>query len=761
MGTKTWTQRAKNMSTYTTDSATTIFDAAGMCVVNGKSLEWRYASAQKDENEYIDRVSSEFLSGIVAMSHCANLDQIKRKVKKMGKLLILDIHNSESMAKMPSFCADAKGESSVEDALSRTMSVISPHNILSLFLEDQDNKKKPEDIVDRLRKIFKGYNPLSIHEVVVFRRCGQDNCSCGRLAELVDDMNNERPCDPVQALMAFFKCMNHFRLPCPGDSVSLCAAPVMAKIPHNEILIVPLRRILLLCVDILSSFGHLEDIPLLSSFSPREFDENNSKWRTALKRRIEALPRLSQGFLAMVHCYLHLSRYTPVTADHFNLFIGITCARLMYSTAETLYCHQANATRSADDGKFDAYSKAYVPIKLMSAPLVLAKSVMAWRDEEASLAPLVQLISSHWQNWLPSPEDLDKASSAIVSQLNHMASPSKLINHKVTSQARNVRNIECYKPYGFVVGDVVSPESAALTKPISNGNNIACNALHVLPTLELVSSLAPNSKESQATFESCVMPGSDSYSTGRALGFFTALVNQIVCSASIKSPPENLFDHLMKRMAQLLNSVMFTKNCVCLHTLLNVTHLPSTNILRNPVDPNSKFDFRRLAVFMPWQRPTVPGSNVSALGLSQLELSLSRDKSWTANLAFVYFFLERICFEYIKSLFTLITETDGGLEMGAQLFGAMTSADDNRKAKADQLAESAIQKTRVAWFGAVSSTQTRNILFSRELFSTLYTIVVDKDMDPLSIINCSNAIGNLVEGLDDMLVKVLCVAMNN
>ena len=121
---------------------------------------------------------------------------------------------------------------------------------------------------------------------------------------------------------------------------------------------------------------------------------------------------------------------------------------------------------------------------------------------------------------------------------------------------------------------------------------------------------------------------------------------------------------------------------------------------------------------------------------------------------FVYFFLERICFEFMKSFFSIASEGGEGIDL-AQL---LSSKDEKRQIdNIQRLMEMAVRKTRTAWLGADTNAdpETPNILFSTQLFSILYKIVIEKDMDPLSIITCSDALGGMVEKLDDILVKVL------
>nr|BDV49815.1 MAG: wsv332-like protein [Penaeus semisulcatus pemonivirus] len=803
------------MSTTTGNNACPVLvDAAGMCIVNGKSIQRRFESAGPKETRFLDWASPKFLAGIVTLSHGSSLYTMKQTVLSLVELLVNYVHTSQAESCLSSFRAhkpsvsSSEGASSIVDSLMKnTLCALNPRDLMNLFIEEDDKNtnvsatgdevstKTLKAVVDRLISVFKGHNPLAINRVVVLQKCQQDlgDCSCHRLAKLVVQLDTPGECDPLQALMAFTMCMNHPRLNnSPGDELSTVTLPSISRgsLKSDAIVIVPLCKILLLCIDMFSQHEVKDsNVPLLSSFAPQGISDANEEWVAALQTRVAVMPRITQAFLALVHCYLYFSRHKAITADHFNLFLGVTCARILYSTAEMLYCHCSNAMQEVDNGLFLSYLSAYIPLTLLSAPLTIARAIKSWRNGESSISSIVSLLSSKWNMFLPTPQALDNASIAVIDQQHELLKPSRLINKargNLLSESRSIRSVECYKYYGAYKDDrsgIISNEGIGLAMKVSDGHNIACNALHLLPVLDMADRLRPTSCLPQATFEACVLPGAIDHSSGRALGYLTGLINRHVCSTPLSAGAD--FGHaemksVIKRVGVLLETVYFPRRYLSSEVLLGATHLPHAKLLLRSnstrvgkrYKTESAIDARSTMFFLPWQRPNISESNISALGVSQIEMSLCHDPEWTDRLALTYFFLERLSFAFIKNFLAVAAEgEEGEVTSLAQILVSQNADQAHRQSAARQFLDSTITKTKTAWMSGQRQGKAcadADITFSPDdilgspssqcsasLFSLMYNIVILTDMDPLTIAMSANSVVGLVENLDDLLLKVL------
>nr|BDT61791.1 MAG: wsv332-like protein [Penaeus monodon endogenous nimavirus]GBG35509.1 wsv332-like protein [Penaeus monodon endogenous nimavirus] len=803
------------MSNTTGDNACPILvDAAGMCIVNGKSIQRRFESAGPEETRFLDWASPKFLAGLVTLSHGGSLSTMQQTVLGLVELLVNHIHTSQAETCLSSFQAhkqgvlSSEGASSLVDSLMKnTLSALKPRDLMTLFIDEDKttdgsvvtgdvvSTKTLKAVVNRLVSVFKGHNPLAINRIVVLQKCQQDlgDCSCHRLAKLVTQLDVPGECDPLQALIAFTMCMNHPRLNnSPGDELSTGALPSVSRLPLSggSIVVVPLHKILLLCIDMFSQHAVEEsNVPLLSSIVPEGISDANEEWVAALETRVGAMPRITQAFLALVHCYLFFSRHKAVTADHFNLFLGVTCARILYSTAEMLYCHCSNAMQEVDNGLFLSYLSAYIPITLLSAPLTIARAVNSWRNGESSISPIVSLLSSKWNMFLPTPQSLDNASIAMIAQRNELLKPSRFVNRtrgNSSSETRSIRSVECYKYYGAFKDDrsgTISNEGIGLAMRVSDGHNVVCNALHLLPVLDMADRLRPTSCLPQAKFEACVLPGALDHSSGRALGYLTGLINQHVCSTPLHVGADSDSNHpemesVVKRVGVLLETVYFPRRYLSSDIILGATHLPHAKIMSRSNNMSvgkrykteSAIDARSVMFFLPWQRPNISESNISALGISQIEMSLCHDPEWTDRLALTYFFLERISFAFIKNFFIVAAEGEGGeVTSLSQILGSQSVDQVHRQAAARRFLDSTIAKTKTAWMNrererkvsADIAVSPDDILSgpssqcSASLFSLLYNIVITTDMDPLTIAMSAKSVVGLVENMDDLLLRVL------
>lgn len=689
----------------------TLVDEVGLCVVNADSLRIRSCQQHDEENTWSARASNVFLCALVAACHCRKLEDVRGILHVLTEEVIFPMHNDQPFA----FGGDSHSEETGFEH-----STWNKLESLEGVVMGQLVKLNPKNAVKNTLATVGDYNPFSINAAVALKCCDRDGCECKLMGQLVTNLGIRGRCDPVLALEAFLRCMHHERASREGYGV----------------VAVPLRGILLLCIDALSSVS--DDIPQLSSFAPDEFTTDNDSWVLVLQKRIASLDAPTRGFVAMVHCYLLLSRHTPVTADYRNLVVGTSLVRLMYSTAEGLYYHRAHATDDVDRGQFTTYAKSYVLVKLMSSALVTAKSVKAWHSDGPSLVPLARLLSLSWQEHLPREHDLAAASDSLRSRLVLLDTPSEL-SKKKDFKYWSVRNIECYNPYGLLQennklsthgllkeNNKLSTYGLGVAKMLSSGTNMKCNAFHVLTALPMATSL---DAQHQSSYETNLDSSPIFAPAGRAPGLLTALVYRYMNSALATMDVD-------KKVSGLLEWLAFSRNAVYYPALLTRTHVPPKRELEgvSVKDPGNLMDLLTLLVFMPCQRPTLESPNLSAFALSQAELSLALSHLPDAcrQLALVFFCLERITFG-------LLEKVGGSLLKEGNL---------NKITECPSVLNNAIRAEMVKLKGE----REHAYQVYKQLFETLEHIVVDKDFHPLSIVVASKALDKITDRMDDAMV---------
>ncbi|KAK3887310.1 hypothetical protein Pcinc_008574 [Petrolisthes cinctipes] len=109
-------------------------------------------------------------------------------------------------------------------------------------------------------------------------------------------------------------------------------------------------------------------------------------------------------------------------------------------------------------------------------------------------------------------------------------------------------------------------------------------------------------------------------------------------------------------IAQPVTDSLFDRTHVVDGDIISGTcHLPANGeIDSNHTTRILSVDVGGSSVFMSWKRPNVASPNISTLGESQLELTLSSDVKWAPVLTRLYFFIERISAQITHRMVTSI-----------------------------------------------------------------------------------------------------------
>ena len=783
-----------------------IVDEAGMCVVNTESVQKRLSCMSPEEIQHANSVSTAFLSRLITLVNCSNSEYVKDTVNDMVRLLLNDIYSTEAVStkfvtfsvtpEVPATASSGLEISSTNDqsikfgeAIFSILGGLDPLAILSHMLDDGSGDPLSGGVAGLL-SVLRGFNPVKIHDLVVIEKCQKPECkACHALKEALGNVDPVRGTveDPFVALLFFFRCMNHKRLDFEGDIEGARASRVYQRNSGNPNMVeVNLRELLLSCVDVMGGDGigralvnTLRGTP--ESDMERLFSDSNEEWRTAVRGRVASMPLASRAVMTQVYCFLILSRYTVKSGDCMKQFLYTIFARFLYAASEVMFCQNSGASREVDGGRFLQYVDAMTKATVMSGSLVVEKVYRNWRTEDVSVTPILNMVSGKWREHLNDPTRIQIIDSILKTRIDDMArlsafsTPSKNSPAAVSSgldSVRSVRQAEKYIPFGFASTcraglHVLSNGISMQARMRSNGKNFHCNSFHILPSIKYAQPLGTKNLGHQSCFEQAISPRDVDNGTGRILGFITAFIDK-----QFVSPIPKTNDEFDKRVANIVKELIFTKKLISEDLVSSGAVLPSAKFWQNPVLPINQastranfVDSRIHTLFLLWQKPCIEATNVSSLTVSQLELLMSRDPAWAELISRVFYIIERISFQLADSM--IKTASDGGDSSGdadAATVGSLLTnvLKFNDAKKAQQLIDHSLHNVEKEWTTAVSMDESTDegpcldgvkAQYSLNIYNLLRKIVIESDWDPATICHYSNFLSNLVNTMDDMLMR--------
>ncbi|KAK3874383.1 hypothetical protein Pcinc_020678 [Petrolisthes cinctipes] len=642
-------------------SGDSILDETGMCVVDIDQIKRKLASMDQDELNAVNEISVPFLYGISQLAHNHNLQDARAVCVDLTKLILNTILNTENRVDIfktfrddpHQATRDGAGSSSSDRICNTVLESIAagafnPSNILSFF-GTHVGFKDMDQCIERIPDTLRNTNPLYLEEVVWLKCCANEECSCQVLSRLSDI----EEMDPGQVLPAFLLCMNHDRA--YGEisgyeeiHTTLRGVAAMTEKEGRYYVRFPLGRVLRFCLG----GGTLESIA--------------------------AMTLEDRAFAAMVYAFLFFSRYTNVhmSGDLINRLIYTVSIKFILKSAETLFCEHENSSRVSDKGMFIIYSTGYLTTVIMSGPFAVERACEELKKEFFA-GPLLTLVHNRWREDCDQ-EEVKKAAQVIRNKICVMSGKSKYVNGRMPGggectlgSSRSVRNREHYLPYGQYRisrgpnGTVTSvkPDNASMlgmTKQHSRGNNLPCNVFAVLPELHPLTNLGVGAKGDQAIFERAFFgKKACEDSSGRLLGFITCMLDKVFVMNfrnAFSGDNAKVKEQVNMAIAQAVTDCLFDRTRVVNGDIISGTyHLPASGeIDSNHMTRISSVDVGGSSVFMSWRRPNVSSPNISALGASQLELTLSRDAQWAPVLTRLYFFIERISAQITHRMVTSI-----------------------------------------------------------------------------------------------------------
>lgn len=753
-----------------------IFDETGMCVVDTAQMKRRIQVMDAQERTLVEKASVRFLYDIVRLAHSHDMRQVGSIVVDLTKLvkdIIMDYNTTFLKTfKGDLFLRNASSSSASEttpkeEALLRVIEVVAsstfnPSNIFAMMCQ-HFGVGNINECIAKIPAAFNNFNPVYLEDAVWLQCCENDDCSCKTLPE---DVN---VASPASALVAFFSCMNHKRAyngvagfeGAHASVAGLATAGPTARL--GRYVRFPLRETLVACVG----GGSVE--------------------------AIRAMSLEDRAFVTMVYTFLFFSRYANVSGDMLNRVLYVIAIKFILKSVEMLYYEYENATRYTDGGLFLKYTVGYLPSVIMAAPFAIEKAYNEWRSDFFA-GSILSLVHNSWRND-NSVSDAQMASKVLLDKINYLSQKSKFSPGRnrqecMLGSIRSVRNMENYIPFGLyrvsrgqsgVVTGIGSENGSmiGLVKRHSNGMNLPCNAFSVLSELPPLVQLGPKGRGDQTRFELSIF-GNKVKNTnyGRLDGFIMCMIDRLFVNKfqNTFSDDKRANEQITKAISQAVSEVMFERNrAISIDIINNVCMLPdSQNVDRQPIRRGQEIpsmDVGACTVFMPWKRPVVPSPNIDAMGIAQLELTMSRDPKWAPVLTQLFFFMGRISSQIIHSTISNLygpnpesLETDKGM-----VIKAMTEAVKHVKSEwVREGGEDELQQQLSLKIGSKrsfnqskghttsSTTELRGPKagVSLGLYKCLREICIDQDWSPVAIIGYAEFLVRFCGKLDEFLMSV-------
>nr|BDX26915.1 MAG: hypothetical protein [White spot syndrome virus] len=763
-----------------------ILDENSACVVNVKSIRNRLGAMDAEEAQYAQDISAQLVTHIIRLAHCSESNKIKDTIASIAGLFINNIFDNNSTKNKLKTYNQFKAESQNKSSVLNIFGSLDPLSMLSSFMGSDPAKSGGENLDKSLGVLFEvlqNYNPCKIDDIVLLEMCPSKCAACTGLKEAI------RQEQPMEAMLLFFKCINHNRFNFGSDIKSAYASETCMRYSQDErAVVVPLRSILLGCLD--------RDDPAhtLSSFGDTiEYADSDNAWVSSLFAAVSRMPMVDRAVIAHFYVYTMLSRHRRVSGDSFKQFVYTVFVRMIYSAIEILFCDTENSSVECGGKHFLSYVNAMVNVSVLGSTFNVLKAYRSWVVDQASVAPILDIISGGWKKNYPSPDHIKRVAYDISQVINHLASPSRMVkgNNKasnVTSgldSIRSVRQAEKYIPFGILENKagygVINIAKHNISRPAreqSNGRNFNCNALHILPSIKGCEALGAQKGSADQTvnvFDNFVASHMDiamkKQGSGKILGLLTSMIDRQGLTTSFPSSEAEY----KKRIHDFTRYVIFSSTPINDELVNSRCILPHSNVLNSPIslrniDPESVPDTRFHFLLMMWQRPNIDEPNLSALTTSQLELLLSKNQKWDKLTTRAFFNIDRINFQMADAIIKNVSGS--GFLDGSKTASSSSSAPNffqifsGAECTAKQLQSirkfigESMQHVQKEWSSAVNNGNRGvenydglNAQFSEELFELLYKLIIEEDMRPSSLIASSEFLSNYVNAMDELLIR--------
>nr|BDT63529.1 MAG: wsv332-like protein [Pasiphaea japonica whispovirus] len=767
------------------ESVNFIKDETSSCVVNVHSIKQRLHANDEQEMEYVQHISAKFLTHLIRIAHCRDANNIKAAAYSLIRLSLNDIFSSNAralhlrsfnLAPASSLSATASNsncnvESATKTFMTQMLGCLDPAVIISTILgsSSSDGNVEGDNLltaVDGMMSVLNNYNPLKLDDIVMLEICNVGN-GCDACHGLVKALNDEILTD---AMLFFLRCINHNRFNFGGDSQSACASEQCLNLANAQnTVVVPLRKIMLGCLNVqLLNFGDNID-----------YSDTDEQWLTMLYESVNKTSLFDRAIVAHLYAYMMFSRHRVQSGDCIKQFLYTIFVRFIYSATEILFCKDENSSAEFDNHNFLDYVEAMTNVSALSSSLNVVSAFRSCIVKGASVAPLLDIISSDWKKNYKTSCDIHAVGLSLSNCITDMMKTSRFIkknSNKNTSgldSVRSVRQVEKYIPFGIIQSNngcnLAKISNLGISLPArnySNGHNFNCNSFHILPNIKGCESLGPAAGAAhQSAFEQVINTENSERGTGKILGLITGLIDKVGLKTELPTDEEQI----KQKNKEFMKNVIFSRHLIDQDIVSGGCFIPHSSSLKNPQissDEGKYFDTRVHTLLLVWQKPNIWMPNLSSLTTCQLELLLSRDRKWDYLISRNIFNIERISFQTASAIIQNInSEKTEGLNSNNNtnryggILDIILPSHLRNPQNAQKLVDSSINKVQRDWSFASNKRLLNQDMgvkaqFTDELYEILFDMVVNNDLKPSVLIASSKFLCNYINCMDELLMKL-------
>nr|BDT62170.1 MAG: wsv332-like protein [Litopenaeus vannamei majanivirus Nimav-1_LVa] len=764
-----------------------LFIEGGMCIVNTESISQRIKQTTSDEErEFINTESVKFLSTIVSLCHGREALKLLPSFDALGKTLIQIFKHSEFMTVSSGGGGGGGGDEDNDAATASTtrgsnggsdnclVREMSLDVIKSMF--SSSSAETINNLIRSVIKVLAGYNPFKLKENMYIVMCDagkKKKCICTK-GHIENIVALHVRTNPVLVLSQVLQLFCHKTID-------------VEKHSKDETLIqIPLKLILLNMIDVYSPNTGSQPRQYIDSFDAHGIHSHNTGWTDLIQNRIAGMPLEYRFFTMLIYCallYLPCCR-ADQTFKLANLYIETILLKMCYNAAETLSCASLNNTSEKDNGNFISYMNSYAVSNVLSSTIRIEKAISNIHNKQY-LRDVFRILTNN--NHIISEMDNVAIKEKLLKEMERIFTNSTFLKSQYprvsTSDVRSVRNIELFK----ILGEINTKNSNiqvvfnnSIINHHSNGNNIRVNNFHILSMLPRAEKLS-SEKNSQCYIENYFdQEDKEKFSLGNFAGWWMGIIDGAIGengkTIKARQLDKNSSSNIMRLV--LSNTIKEVyKNRYLSFKLLSYSHLPDNKVIANNgqglIVSSSRVEAQesqRLCVFSSLQTPDIIGANCSILAPMQIEIALTRPKSWIQFVTKIMYFIERFnvdCYrEFLKMMSEPLDEKDENrsrlIEKLPQMFGQGTMSDENVK-HISTLLHKAFDVVKCQYVeGSYASSQfpdykmgEKRLSLFEEVYNILRDIILTHNQNPRAYLTHSRLLLSIYSEIDDFLIDAL------
>ena len=794
-------------------------DELGNCFINVDDVSKKYSSISSKQREFILECGRNLLYTLSIITTQRTFPKTDRQhnqnslpggqenqyIEDFVNMVLKSVYNPKSVLNSSELfnheeCLAMGGTDTVNDDFGSFESIfkfIERLNSNGNGSNTQGQVPTSTQITSSLLHALKFNNPLYLHHDIFLKLCADKECNCHVLKWTMEHAVETGPNkynSYLKCLTFFLYSINHQRIDCSGDGKNMQASPIHYGLDDARSYVhIPLHKL------------------LLGAIYKTDVNTNTPIDKDQLTSKIMQLPYHELAILSHIYVYLIFSRHKMNTGCPVTAYLRNIITKIIKCTLDVIFCTRENSTSSVDTGRYEKYIVANLNIELVS-PVFNTASALMKTLQSGSMANMLDIISptlkDRHYNSAPLLVELTKKITQCMADMNRVSTfapnsrkaQTKPHRYRVQLPLTQTKMFnECYIPFGVVAGgnssdpSVNKPHLPQSVLKASNGNNLQCNVLHLLPQIQGCANLGNVTAYSdgcvrdppQSNFELLVshwngldLPENIDGSmcgTGNTLGFLTSFISR----SGVDEMLNRQKDALTVFKNQFLENNMYSEDFVNQYRYLpHESDLYSRQFLSlvnqqalqpRRRDRSVKFlvhELGQLICLLMWQTPNIEGPNISSLAVSQMELLLSKGfvdgdiKKTQENcksISILYAIFSKQSMQFVDALSSLTINNDqddeemGSNSGGLEILMDMITCKDKDKVLQNKvkLLENAVRKTKKQW---------QNDRQSQKLecaMNQLYDIIVTHDYSPAAIVGYSSHINEFIRDCRDIITKHL------